>query len=91
MLVALTQSLPVAFAQSDLGSKGGSYNAPPPGAAPMSMGAGGGTATPPGYQVSQPNPTNCGTPDDPKPCGPMPRHALKSYPKHRSHGDTSGG
>ena len=33
----------------------------------------------PAPQMSAPNPGNCGTPDDPKPCGPMPRHALKHY------------
>lgn len=67
MVVALTQALPVAYAQSDSGSKAGTYNAGP-------------GVSPPGYKVDQPNPANCGTPDDPKPCGPMPRRALSTYP-----------
>ncbi len=27
---------------------------------------------------------NCGTPDDPKPCPPLPRHPLQYYPANRS-------
>jgi hypothetical protein len=33
----------------------------------------------PAPAMAAPNPDNCGTPDEPKPCGPMPRHALKHY------------
>ena len=29
--------------------------------------------------MAAPSPDNCGTPDDPKACPPMPRHALKHY------------
>ena len=29
------------------------------------------------------DPNNCGTPDEPKVCPPMPRHALKDYPPNR--------
>ena len=68
VLAGFTLSVPLAHAQSDSGTKGGTYDAGP-----------GGT-TPPGYKADQPNPSNCGTPDDPKPCGPMPRRALRSYP-----------
>jgi hypothetical protein len=32
---------------------------------------------------SQPDPSNCGTPDEPKPCPPMPRHPLNHYPGDR--------
>ncbi len=44
---------------------------------------------PPAYQGGQasgqaaPNPENCGTPDEPKPCPPMPRHPLPYYPANR--------
>ena len=33
--------------------------------------------------VSQPDPNNCGTPDEPKACPPMPRRALQSYPANK--------
>ena len=31
----------------------------------------------------QPDPGNCGTPDEPKRCPPMPRRALQTYPANR--------
>lgn len=43
--------------------------APAP-AAPMAP------AAPP---MAAPNPGNCGTPDEPKPCPPMPKHPLRHY------------
>src|ERR1700722_11594862 len=67
VLAAFTQIIPIAYAQSDSGTKGGTYSGP----------AG---APPPGLKVDRLQPSNCGTPDDPKPCGPLPRRALKSYP-----------
>jgi hypothetical protein len=33
----------------------------------------------PAPAMAAPNPDNCGTPDEPKTCGPMPRHSLKHY------------
>jgi hypothetical protein len=37
--------------------------------------------------MAAPDPNNCGTPDAPKACPPMPRHALKHYPaKKKSSG-----
>jgi hypothetical protein len=71
VLATLTQAIPVAYAQSDSGTKGGTYNAGPSGGPPA------------GFVADQLNPTNCGTPDDPKPCGPMPRRALNYYPAGR--------
>jgi hypothetical protein len=48
---------------------------------------------PPDYQggrtaaggwVTQPlDPGNCGTPDEPRPCPPMPRHPLPYFPENR--------
>ena len=35
---------------------------------------------PQGYQAAAPDPGNCGTPGEPKPCPPMPRHPLRHYP-----------
>jgi hypothetical protein len=32
---------------------------------------------------SQADPNNCGTPDEPKACPPMPRHSLNYYPPNR--------
>lgn len=32
---------------------------------------------------SQPDPENCGTPDEPKACPPMPRRPLQAYPENR--------
>jgi len=29
------------------------------------------------------DPENCGTPDEPRPCPPMPRHPLKYFPANR--------
>jgi len=33
--------------------------------------------------VSQPDPENCGTPDEPKACPPMPRRPLNYYPPNK--------
>ena len=39
---------------------------------------------PPPYAGNQAtSPENCGTPDEPKPCPPMPRVPLQSYPGNR--------
>jgi hypothetical protein len=35
------------------------------------------------WVVRPPDPHNCGTPDEPKPCPPMPRHPLKYFPANR--------
>jgi hypothetical protein len=48
------------------------------------------TSMPPGATMSSPMPMassggsdNCGTPDEPKPCPPMPRHPMRTYPPNR--------
>ena len=51
--------------------------APPPPPAPY-RGRPGPNARGPG-----PGPENCGTPDEPKPCPPMPRVPLQTYPANR--------
>jgi hypothetical protein len=61
VLVAFTQTIPVAFAQSDSGGKGGAYT------------AGTGGAPPPSYTPDKLNPQNCGTPDEPKFCTLAPK------------------
>jgi hypothetical protein len=67
MLIGFALAAPLAHAQSASGTKAGTYNAGPGG-------------TPQGFTPNQLTPTNCGTPDDPKPCGPEPRRALKHFP-----------
>jgi hypothetical protein len=64
----------------------GAYPAGPPGAYP----AGPPPAPPPYARHPGPapddaatNPNNCGTPDEPKPCPPMPRHPLTHYPPNK--------
>jgi hypothetical protein len=68
-LVSLTVFAPAAFAQSESGTKGGTYTA----------GAAG--APPPGFTADKLNPTNCGTPDDPKSCGPVAKAKKKAKKK----------
>ena len=33
--------------------------------------------------TGRPDPDNCGTPDEPKACPPMPRRPLQTYPENR--------
>jgi hypothetical protein len=66
-LIGLALAVPLAHAQSASGTKAGTYNAGPGG-------------TPQGFTPNALSPGNCGTPDDPKPCGPEPRRALKHFP-----------
>jgi hypothetical protein len=41
-------------------------------------------APPPQSAISgQPDPENCGTPDQPRACPPLPRKALQTYPANR--------
>jgi hypothetical protein len=51
--------------------------APSPGAPPYAANAG-----PDGGSQAY-NTHTCGTPDEPKPCPPMPRHPLKTYPSNK--------
>jgi hypothetical protein len=58
----------LAHAVSANGSIAGAYDAGPGGE--------------PQYQANPPDPSNCGTPDEPRPCGPMPRHPMHHYTPH---------
>jgi len=71
ILAAFPQIIPAAYAQSDRGPKGGAYSVGPNG------------SPHPGFVADQLNPSNCGTPDDLKLCGPMPRRELGHYPVGR--------
>ena len=60
----------------------------PPGstAGPGPVGGTGYPSRPPPPQSAvggQPDQENCGTPDQPKPCPPLPRKALQTYPANR--------
>jgi hypothetical protein len=76
LAAALVALAPVTFAQTS-----------PPGATATPGPAGGtnyyasGPAMPSRTAMSgQPDPENCGTPDEPKACPPMPRRPLHTYP-----------
>jgi hypothetical protein len=58
-------------AQGSMGNMGGMN----------SMGRTGASSAAP--MMGQASPGNCGTPDEPKPCPPMPRRALQNYPANR--------
>lgn len=73
ILITLSFALAsVASAQSNTGSMGQTTH----------MGRSGTTAVVP-MTAGQPDPGNCGTPDEPKQCPPMPRRALQTYPANR--------
>jgi hypothetical protein len=55
----------------------------PPGARPPPPAYQGGRATPSGWDTRPLDPENCGTPDAPRPCPPMPRHPLPYFPTNR--------
>jgi hypothetical protein len=69
LAATLAALAPMAYAQSS----GGMTSPSSPAATGMPSGTN--AASSPGA----PDPNNCGTPDEPKSCGPMPRHALKHY------------
>ena len=76
LVAALAGWTPVsfAFAQQWQNSPTPANPTPPVPAAPMA--ASPMVASP----MAAPEPNNCGTPDEPKSCSPMPSHALKHYP-----------
>jgi hypothetical protein len=41
------------------------------------------TMPPAGGMASQPGAENCGTPEEPKSCPPLPRHSLPNYPANK--------
>jgi hypothetical protein len=75
LATALIALSPLAHAQGMPGSSnapGAGYTGAPPPPPPASTQA-----------ARQPDPNNCGTPDEPKPCPPMPRHPLQNYPANK--------
>jgi hypothetical protein len=67
-------TIPAAYAQSNSGTKAGAYDVGAPG------------QPPPALKADPLTPGNCGTPDDAKPCPPMPKRALKHYPAKPKNG-----
>jgi hypothetical protein len=55
----------------------------PPGARPPPSTYQGGGATASGWVTRPLDPENCGTPDQPRSCPPMPRHPLSYFPENR--------
>jgi hypothetical protein len=72
MLVAVTPVANAQMTQGNMGGMGGMSNMPNR------------TTMPPaGHMAGQPGAENCGTPDEPKSCPPLPRHPLPSYPANK--------
>jgi len=70
--VSMLAVAPVAYGQMAPGSSGdaGTYSASPPASSPGGMSSSDQGGRPVGAPAStQPDPNNCGTPDEPKPCG----------------------
>jgi hypothetical protein len=65
------------FALSTVFSAAYAQPANPPGQPPYAHGAG------PRHGPQANNTDNCGTPDEPKPCPPLPRVPLKYYPANK--------
>ncbi|MGA8193571.1 MAG: hypothetical protein WB902_09395 [Acetobacteraceae bacterium] len=79
IVTAFVVLAPLAYAQSTTGTMGGM-------SAPGTMGGmsnPGRSTAPSGTMTGQTDPGNCGTPDEPKKCPPMPRRALQTYPANR--------
>ena len=71
----------VAYGQTDTGSSGGAstYSTSPPASTPGAMSYSDQGDRPVGAPAStQPDPNNCGTPDEPKPCGPRAHRAYRA-------------
>jgi hypothetical protein len=71
MLAALT---PIAVAQMTQGNMGGTGTNNMPNRTTM---------PPAGPMAGQSGAENCGTPDEPKACPPLPRHPLPYYPANK--------
>jgi hypothetical protein len=72
LAAALVLLVPVAYAQTSTGNMGGVTNQPTRTTTPRS-----------GQMAAQPGGENCGTPEEPKGCPPMPRHPLPYYPANK--------
>jgi hypothetical protein len=80
LATALVALAPFAYAQTNPGNMGGM-------SAPGTMGGmsnpGRSATSSAAPMTGQPDPENCGTPDEPRKCPPMPRRALQTFPANR--------
>jgi hypothetical protein len=79
LATAFVALAPLAYAQT--GGNMGTRSSPGASGPPGSMGGSG--ASHAGPMTGQADPGNCGTPDEPKPCPPMPHRPLHNYPANR--------
>jgi hypothetical protein len=82
LAMALVALAPIAFAQTsgNQGTRSSPGASGPPGSM-NSMGRTGPSSAAP--MIGSADPGNCGTPDEPKPCPPMPHRALQNFPTNR--------
>jgi hypothetical protein len=78
LLTAFVALAPLAYAQPNTGTMGGMSNT-----GDGTSNTGRPTASSSGTMAGQTDAGNCGTPDEPKKCPPMPRRALQTYPADR--------
>jgi hypothetical protein len=71
------QAYPAPYATSP------AYGSPPGPSGPYAQPYPGAYSAAPAGVVGQAEPGNCGTPEEPKSCPPMPRRALPYYPEYR--------
>jgi hypothetical protein len=64
-------------------AQGSAQQSAPPSAQQPPADYQGGRATASGWVTRPADPENCGTPDEPRPCPPMPRHPLPYFPENR--------
>ena len=95
LAAAFTAMAPVAFAQMSPGTSQGAYGTSGAYGSSGNYGTSGSMGTTqgtsrsmassanPGRMSAQPDPENCGTPDEPKACPPMPRRPLQYYPANK--------
>jgi hypothetical protein len=82
LTTALIVLAPLAYAQPNTGTMGGMSN--PPGTMGGMSGSSSRATPSSGAPTSvQPDPDNCGTPDERRPCPPMPRNPLPYFPENR--------
>ena len=72
MLVALTPVVNAQMTQGNMGGMGNMNNMPNHATMPHT-----------GPMANQSGAENCGTPDEPKSCPPLPRHPLPYYPANK--------
>ena len=82
LVTAFVALAPLAYAQTsgNMGTRSSPGASGPPGSMNNMGGSGSMSAAP---MTGQADPGNCGTPDAPKPCPPMPHRPLQNFPANR--------